>query len=87
MICPKLRARPLLSPSHLFLLLQASVPIGLAKKFVDLFKILWKNPNDPLGSPIICKSEIGKQDSVMIERFSVLSGPFVMSCSLQPRGL
>ena len=65
MICPKLRARPLLSPSHLFLLLQASVPIGLAKKFVDLFKILWKNPNDPLASPIICKSEIGKQDSVI----------------------
>jgi len=51
MICLKLRARPLLSPSHLFLLLQASAPIGLAKKFVDLFKILWENPNDPFGQP------------------------------------
>ena len=86
MICPKLRARPLLSPSHLFLFLQASVPIGLAKKFADLFKknliFYGKTQTNLLANPIICKSEIGKQDSVMIEEWSVLLGPFVVSYSL-----
>lgn len=71
MICPKLRARPLLSPSLLFLFLQASVPIGLAKKFANLFKknliFYGKTRTNLLANLIICKSEIGKQDSVMTE--------------------